>query len=123
MYPRGVKKELSDEFRSELAPDRELLKEWKQFERDKGHDEAFKLTNYEARFQLTPTALYHLKKYSEASGDTYLVCQCKIGERCHREMLLLTAKIKYNAKIGEVHNSYPTYEARIPLLDDQLKFW
>ena len=122
-YPRGIKKELSDEFRSELAPDRTLFTEWKEVEKAHGHDQAFITTRYEERFTLSPTGLYHLKKYSESPLDTYLVCQCKTGERCHREMLLLTGKLKYQAPIDKVFNSYPTYEKRIPDLNDKLAFW
>ena len=124
-YPRGVKKEWRDDFRSELAPDRKLFKDWKQLEKQAGHDQAFELSQYEDRFSLSPVALYHLKKYSELSHrqDIYFVCQCKIGEKCHREMLLLTAKEKYNASIGPVFHLYPVFKNRIAQLDDNLKFW
>jgi len=122
-YPRGIKKEWRDDYRADLAPSRELFAEWKEFEKQAGHDEAFRLSHYEERFQLTPVALYLLKKYAEENRDTYLVCQCKVGERCHREMLLLTGREKYGARVGEIYNSYPIFQKRIAQLDDTLKLW
>lgn len=124
-YPRGLKKELSDEFRNILAPAPELFKEWKTFEKESGHEEAFRLSHYEERFALSPIGLFLLKKYSEESAakNIYLACQCQIGERCHREMLLLIAKNKYGATVGPIHNTYPTFEKRIGDLDDSIKLW
>lgn len=122
-YPRGVKKEWSNEFRHILAPSEDLLREWKTFEKEFGHEHAFVASNYEERFELSPTALYLLKKYSEQSHDKdiYLVCQCDLGERCHREMLLLIAQKKYGALIDPVFHTYPQLEKRIPLLNDTIK--
>lgn len=124
-YPRGIKKELSDEYRKELAPDPQLFQEWKNFEREHGHDEAFRLSDYENRFTPSPIALFHLKEYADmsASKDVYIVCQCAVGERCHREMLLLTAQKRFGTKIGPVFHSYPQYEKRIPALDGKIKLW
>lgn len=124
-YPRGIKKELSDEYRKELAPDRPLFQDWKTFERGHGHDEAFRLANYEKRFTPSPTALFHLKEYSDmsTSKDVYFVCQCALGERCHREMLLLTAQKRFGTKIDRVFHAYQEYEKRIPTLDDKIKLW
>lgn len=121
-YPRGLKKELSDEFRSILAPSPELFKDWKSFEKKVGHEEAFKLSHYEERFALSPVGLFLLKKHSEeANKKIYLACQCKIGERCHREMLLLIAKNKYGATVGPIFNTYSAFEKRIQYLDDTIK--
>jgi hypothetical protein len=122
-YPRGIKKEWRDDYRNDLAPDRKLFGQWKEFEKKSGHDQAFELSHYEERFHLSPVALFLLKKWSEEKKTTYLVCQCHIGERCHREMLLLTAQKKYGAQIGRLYHSYPIYEKRIALLDDQIKLW
>lgn len=38
-YPRGMKKTLIDEFRNNLAPDRELFAEWKNYEQRQGHEQ------------------------------------------------------------------------------------
>src|SRR5687767_7745897 len=88
-YPRGVSKEWRHEYRADLAPDRELFREWKNFEKTSGHDAAFRLTNYETRFTLKSEALVHLDCLCEREEDVYLICQCQVGERCHREMLML----------------------------------
>jgi uncharacterized protein YeaO (DUF488 family) len=121
-YPRGLKKELADEYRGDLAPARDLFKEWKEFEKAAGHDEAFKLSRYEDRFDLSPTALFHLKTFSELAKekDVYLICQCGIGERCHREMLLIAAHQKYDAPIDKVFHDYPVWKSRISGLNDKL---
>ncbi len=121
-HPRGIKAQWRDDFRNILAPDRELFKEWKAFEKTKGHDQAFELSHYEDRFSLSPLAMNLLKVYSQWSHekDVYLVCQCEVGQRCHREMLLLVAKKKYDAAVGEIFLSYARFEARIPSLLDKL---
>ncbi len=120
-YPRGIKKEWRDTYINALAPARELFTEWKAYEKKSGHDEAFRLSHYEERFSLTPFALNHLKIYSEDSGkmDIYLICQCEVGSRCHREMLLLTAKKRYGATIAPLFHTYPVFEKRIPILGDK----
>jgi len=114
-YPRGLKKELMDEYRTHLAPDRELFAEWKEYEKKFGHEEAFKKSNYEARFALPPDALESLRRLTDISRkqDVYLICQCQIGERCHREILALIARDKYRAEIAPLHNEYPVFEARL----------
>jgi uncharacterized protein YeaO (DUF488 family) len=113
-YPRGIKKEWRDEFRSDLAPDRELFREWKKYEREVGHTEAFKLSHYEKRFHLSSSALEHLQELSLLSRkmDVYLVCQCAPGEMCHREMLMLLAKTKYGANTAPIFNSYEIFSRR-----------
>lgn len=124
-YPRGIKKEWSDEFRNLLAPDQELFTEWKARELKVGHNEAFSEVDYENRFELTPVALHLLKMYSEQSKtqDIYLVCQCRVGERCHREMLMLVAHKKYGAEIDQIYHDYAIFEKRIPELKDEIKLW
>jgi len=114
-YPRGVKKEWRDDYKKELAPDRELFREWKEAEKEFGHVEAFNRTSYESRFELSWLGLQYLKYYCNESlnKDVYLVCQCKIGEKCHREMLLLMGKKLFGAQADPVFNSYPEWELRL----------
>lgn len=114
-YPRGLRTEARDAFISELAPDRPLLAEWKECEREKGHEAAFKQTHYEERFQLSAWALHLLEELSRRSlkEDVYLVCQCEVGERCHREMLMLLAKAKFKASVGKIFKKYPVWIRRI----------
>lgn len=107
-YPRGVKKELIDEYRTHLAPDKDLIKDFKAAEEKAGHDEAFKITNYDARFRLLPEAVESLRRLTDKSRkqDVYLLCQCEAGARCHREILLLIAKERFGAEIGPVFHQY-----------------
>lgn len=114
-YPRGLRKDLRDEYRGDLAPDRQLFKEWKYFSNKFGHEEAFAKSDYERRFKLGEEARYHLRELAEKSQekDIYLVCECKVGERCHRELIMLDAKRNFDAKIDKVHHDYPVYLERI----------
>ena len=115
LHPRGMPGELRDEFLSILAPDRNLFRDWKSREAKVGHEAAFRETNYEERFQLPPEALVELRRLIGLSREkiVYLVCQCAVGERCHREILLLTAKAM-GAETGNVYHRYPVFEARLP---------
>jgi hypothetical protein len=114
-YPRGLRKEYRDEYRSDLAPDRTLFRKWKIYEQSKGHDNAFRLSKYEQHFHLSETALSALQQYAIESHkkDIYFVCKCQIGERCHREMLMLAAQKKFGADIAKVFNKYPQFEKRL----------
>ncbi len=118
-FPRGLKRELRNESRSNLAPDRALFKEWQKFEQEFGHDLAFAKSNYEQRFQLDDSAKYDLRRLTELSRtkNVYLVCQCAVGERCHREMVMLFAQRFYQATIAPVFHSYPDFMARWPAQD------
>lgn len=114
-YPRGLSKDLMDEYRADLAPDRTLFKEWKANEERHGHDEAFRRTSYEDRFRLSAKALSDLKAFSEFAKktDIYLVCQCQVGERCHREMLILLAHRRFGAPAEPLFHDYVSFEKRI----------
>jgi uncharacterized protein YeaO (DUF488 family) len=117
-YPRNLPKTLRDEYRPELAPDRALFKEWQAAEKKVGHNEAFTKANYVQRFPLGEEALAELERLSKLSRKkkVYLLCQCAVGERCHRELLLLTAQALFGAKIGNVYHSYPGFEERLTKL-------
>jgi hypothetical protein len=116
-YPRGLIKELRDEYRSDLGPDRVLFKEWRQYEILDGHEKAFQLSNYEERFRPSSRSLTHLRHLARmaVTEDVYLVCQCEMGERCHREMLLLMAESLYGAPIGPIFHRYPEFVKRLAL--------
>jgi hypothetical protein len=45
--------------------------------------------------------------------DVYFICSCRVGQRCHREMVLLLAKKWFKAKTDQVTNRYPGFEKRI----------
>jgi uncharacterized protein YeaO (DUF488 family) len=122
-YPRGLSKDLRDEYHGSLAPDRVLFKDWQKYEKLEGHDAAFEKSHYEERFELDAKAFYHLRNLAERARnqDVYFVCQCAVGERCHREILLLTAEREYGAKIDKVYHSYPRFLKRLPALVEKAK--
>jgi uncharacterized protein YeaO (DUF488 family) len=114
-YPRFLKKELRDEFVCTLAPVKELLHDFNAAQRKLGnHNLAFPEVDYELRFDLNDTGLAHLERLVHLSKtkDVYLICICDMGERCHREMLLLLAKDLFGCEIGEVFHAYPQFMAR-----------
>ncbi len=110
-YPRGLKKELMDEYRSDLAPDTALFKDFKKFQESNGHDQAFIDSHYEERFQLSSEGMYNLRQLAEKAKtkDVFFVCQCEVGARCHREILLLIAEKEFGAPIDKVFHRYETY--------------
>jgi uncharacterized protein YeaO (DUF488 family) len=114
-YPRGLRKELRDEYHGSLAPDKKLFKDWQAQNEAHGHDGAFAASNYEARFTLSEEAWDHLERLADLSNerDVYLVCQCQVGEMCHREILMLLAEREFHAKIDKVYHSYPTALKRL----------
>lgn len=114
-YPRGLKKEFSDEYRSDLAPDTKLFRDFKELQAKVGHEKAFEDCRYEERFELGRRPLMHLEYLAKLSReqDVYLICQCELGEYCHREILLLTAQQKFAATIAPVFHSYPVYMKRL----------
>jgi uncharacterized protein YeaO (DUF488 family) len=107
-YPRGLKKELRDEYLGSLAPDKALFKDFKRWQAKLGHEEGFRKSRYLRRFKLSQQALAALERLSALGRkrDVYLVCQCAVGERCHREILLLLAKKRFGARVDEVLNDY-----------------
>lgn len=121
-YPRFLKRKLVDDYIGALAPPKELLTEFKKREEELGgeHDRAFEEIDYESKFNLNPSGFAALKEISELARtqDVYFVCHCRLGQRCHRELLLLIAKTLFSAPIGRVYLTYPDFEARIPCLQN-----
>src|SRR4051812_47106248 len=93
-YPRFINRELRDEYQSSLASDPKLFEEWLSTKRRTGdHNGAFAKVKFEERFHLDEEGMENLRRLSLLSKkkDVYLVCQCEVGMRCHREMVLLMA--------------------------------
>lgn len=117
-YPRYLKKKLIDEFNPSLAPSRDLLKEFKEKEHEiDDHNRAFDLIEYEEKFSLTTFGIDELRRISEVSHerDVYLVCFCQVGQRCHREILMILASVLYGARISRLHFTWDKFRARIPV--------
>jgi uncharacterized protein YeaO (DUF488 family) len=114
-YPRGLRTEFRDEYHGELAPDKKLFKDWQAQKELHGHELAFEYSDYEARFTLSEEAWDHLERLADLSNerDVYFVCQCDVGEKCHREILMLLAEREFHAKIAKVYHQYPRALARL----------
>ncbi|HEY3324604.1 MAG TPA: DUF488 family protein [Planctomycetota bacterium] len=115
-YPRGVRKNLMDEYQSRLAPDDQLLKDFLvEKRRLDNHNAAFAACHYEERFHLSPDALDELRRLSELSAkqDVYVICQCARNERCHRELLMILARTHFHARTQPRTFSYPKFEKRL----------
>ena len=119
-YPRFLKRKLVDEYIKELAPHRELLTDFKNSEKEIGdHDQGFEAMDYESKFTLSESGLAELSRLSSLSSmkDVYLVCHCTVGQRCHRELLLMIAKARFGANVGRVHQTYLTFDQRLKRQD------
>lgn len=115
-YPRFLKKKFVDEYLAILAPTKELLTEFKESEAAlENHDQAFEKVSYEEKFTLDEGAREVLRNLAEISReqDVYLVCHCRIGQRCHREILMLIAQKLFDAQTARIHNAYATIEERL----------
>ena len=115
-YPRFVRRELRDEYISEMAPDWKLFEEWLAIKRaTDDHEAAFRRSHYEARFSITTSGIEHLKRLIQLSRtvDVYLVCQCKVGQRCHRELHLLIARDWFHGRVEGPFNNYPIFQKRM----------
>ena len=116
-YPRGLKKDLRDEYISALAPSDKLLHDFLAHVKEHGEDHnlAFEACHYEKRFGITAEGLAHLQRLIEMSKskDVYLVCQCHDDERCHRELLLMMAKEWFGAKTAPLRFHYETFAHRL----------
>jgi len=122
-YPRGIKKALRDEYRRGLAPDVVLFKDWQKHCKAEGHNAAFARADYQRRFYLSEEAYQDLKRLSEIGRDrdVYLVCQCTVGEMCHREILMLAARTEFKAPVDRIFNTYPVIERRLMTRKDGLR--
>lgn len=115
-YPRFLKRKLVDEYIRELAPTRDLLTEFKASEKETGdHDQGFEAMDYGSKFTLSESGFSELARLSSvaAEKDVYLVCHCTVGQRCHRELLLMIAKEQFGASVGRVHHTYLTFSERV----------
>ena len=122
-YPRFLKRKLVDDYEGVLAPTKALLTEFKAREEElgeleKAHDQAFEDVVYESKFNLSEAGFAKLREYVALSShqDVYFVCHCKLGQRCHRELLLMIAKTM-GAAVGRIYLKYPVFAERIPALE------
>jgi uncharacterized protein YeaO (DUF488 family) len=115
-YPRGLKRDLLDRYIADLGPPASLLAEFKDEERRSGsHEEAWELSRYERRFKLSPEGWERLRSVSFLSRDqdVWLVCHCKLTQRCHRELLLLAARERFGVAIEKPSRDYPVFLERL----------
>jgi uncharacterized protein YeaO (DUF488 family) len=115
-YPRFLKSNMIHEYVKDLAPPRELLTEFNEKKEELGdHNRAFEAIQYEEKFWLSEEGLVELQKLAlEAqTGAVYLVCHCKVGLRCHRELLMVMAAEKFKAPIGRLSFDWARFRERV----------
>jgi uncharacterized protein YeaO (DUF488 family) len=115
-YPRFLKRKLVDDYKGVLAPTKALLTEFKAKEEEVGdHDKAFEDVDYESKFTLDEAGEAELRDLSDLARtqDVYLVCHCRLGQRCHRDILLMIAKEKFDAPVGRIYLEYPIIARRL----------
>lgn len=116
-YPRGLRRELVDEYRPELAPDPELFRAFRAAKEAAAgdHDAAFAAVRYEERFRLTVIGAAELERLARAAraGDVILLCQCSPEEHCHRDLLLLMASAWWGAPVSPPRFPLPLFRDRL----------
>lgn len=115
-YPRFLKRNRIHEYLSVLAPAKELLHDFKDAEEIQGdHDKGFESIDYESRFELSEEGLAELARLAGLAKEkvVYLVCHCKIGQCCHRELLMLMLESLHGAKIARVFHPYSIFQRRL----------
>lgn len=114
-YPRGVKRDLFHDFKSSLAPSKELLAEFMSEVKKRGgdHNTGFVGMNYAKKFHLSERGWWELRQYAKLSKrvDVFLICHCKFEDCCHRELLLLLAQKFFGADIDPLENTYDDFTA------------
>jgi uncharacterized protein YeaO (DUF488 family) len=116
-YPRFLKRQRIHEYVPVLAPPKELLHDFKKAEEKLGdHDQGFASIDYESRFELGIEGDAELARLAEMAQttDVYLVCHCKIGQYCHRELLMILAEARHGTRIARLSHPYTVFRARLP---------
>jgi uncharacterized protein YeaO (DUF488 family) len=116
IHPRGFAKSLRDEYVAALAPAPDLFADFRRAKAwHEDHERAFADSRYEDRFFLGAEGVGALARLSGDAwhGEVFLVCQCEVGERCHRELLLLAARTVFGAPVDVVHHEYPAFARRL----------
>lgn len=114
-YPRFVRRELRDEYLTSMSPDPKLHETWLSAKRRyRDHNGAFGRVHYEKRFEVSEPGWADLERLCRLARrkTVYLVCHCRVGDRCHREMLLLLAREIFGAPAEEPRNDYPEFRGR-----------
>ena len=69
---------------------------------------------YEERFSLSPAGWDALSRLAALAQekDVFLICQCGLAQRCHADLLLLSARERFGADIPTPRLRYPVYLSR-----------
>ena len=116
LYPRGLRRELVDEFRPELGPPKELFRDFRAATESTGdHETAFVASRYEEKFRLDLLGVAALDRLARTAKEQEVVflCQCSPEERCHRDLLLLLAAAWWRTPVAPARFRYPAFEKRI----------
>lgn len=119
LYPRFLSKSLIDDYRSELAPEKNLFERYREIKKKIGdQSEAFERAQYQREFALGEAGLAALQELTHLShkNDVYMICQCEKNERCHVDLMLLIAENKWGAAIGPIPFDYHEFSGRLPTI-------
>ncbi len=123
-YPRFVRRELRDEYLTSMSPEIKLHESWLSAKRRyRNHNGAFARVHYELRYNVSEPGWADLERLCRLAKrkTVYLICQCRVGDRCHREMLLILAKELFHAPAEAPKNEYPDFVKRLPEFRKLLK--
>lgn len=115
-YPRFLSRSLVHDYKPSLSPQKELFGRYRDIKKKIGdQNQAFERAGYQREFKLGPDGLQDLRDLAELSKqeNVYLICQCKTTERCHVDLMLLIAKTKWGAEIGDLPFEYSDFLARL----------
>ncbi len=115
-YPRFLSKSLTDDYKPELAPAKELFTRYREIKKTvSDQSEAFEQAQYQNKFTLSEAGLTALKELTALSREkaVYMICQCEKNERCHVDLMLLIAENKCGAAIGSVPFDYTEFRERL----------
>ncbi|MBL7688649.1 MAG: DUF488 family protein [Bdellovibrionaceae bacterium] len=118
-YPRFLSKSLIDDYKPELAPEKELFARYREIKKTVGdQSEAFERAQYQNKFTLSEAGLTALNELTVLSREKaiYMICQCEKNERCHVDLMLLIAENKCGAAIGSVPFDYAEFRKRLPTI-------
>lgn len=115
-YPRFVSRNLRHEYLSCMSPENPLFEDWLSAKRRfRDHNGAFKRSRFEERFAVGDEGLEHLARLAAMASkrDVHFVCQCQVGNRCHRELVLILARELFGARVENPKNDYPIFLRRV----------
>ncbi|MGZ3745497.1 MAG: DUF488 family protein, N3 subclade [Pseudobdellovibrionaceae bacterium] len=118
IYPRFLSKELVNEYKPSLSPQKDLFQRYRDFKKkNSDQNKSFEMANYQQEFDLSEDARRDLAELVKRSKhqDVYMICQCERDERCHVDLMLLIAEKEYGAEIENLPFDYLAFRRRLSI--------